>query len=139
MQVARLEKEEADWIRKLQNTSQVQAQAFSEDLEVGQLAVAVGSPFDLDRTVTSGIVSALGRVIDSYGCESGSGADCAGVAMIQTDAPINPGNSGGPLFNMDGDVIGVNTAIISPTGGSIGIGFAVPIENAATGAGLSPF
>ncbi len=105
--------------------------AFSEDLQVGQLAVAVGSPFDLDRTVTSGIVSALGRVIDSYGCESGPGADCAGVAMIQTDAPINPGNSGGPLADRDGRVIGMNTSIRSGgifAGGNIGLGFALPSD-----------
>ena len=105
--------------------------AFSEDLEVGQLAVAVGSPFDLDRTVTAGIVSALGRVIDSYGCESGVGADCAGVAMIQTDAPINPGNSGGPLADRDGRIIGMNTSIQiggAFTGGNIGLGFALPSD-----------
>ena len=105
--------------------------AFSDDLRVGQLAVAVGSPFDLDRTVTSGIVSALGRVIDSYGCESGVGADCAGVAMIQTDAPINPGNSGGPLADREGRVIGMNTSIRSGgifAGGNIGLGFALPSD-----------
>jgi putative serine protease PepD len=105
--------------------------AFGHDLEVGQLAVALGSPFDLDRTVTSGIVSAIGRVIDSYGCQSGIGAECAGVAMIQTDAPINPGNSGGPLADRDGRVIGMNTAIQS-TGfgavGNIGVGFAIPSD-----------
>ncbi len=105
--------------------------AFNSDLEVGQLAVALGSPFDLDRTVTAGIVSALGRVIDSYGCQSGIGAECAGVAMIQTDAPINPGNSGGPLADRNGRVIGMNTAIQS-TGfglaGNIGVGFAIPSD-----------
>ena len=105
--------------------------AFGSDLRVGQLAVALGSPFDLERTVTSGIVSALGRVINSYGCESGIGAECAGVAMIQTDAPINPGNSGGPLADRDGRVIGMNTAIQS-TGfgavGNIGVGFAIPSD-----------
>ena len=105
--------------------------AFNSDLEVGQLAVALGSPFDLDRTVTAGIVSALGRVIDSYGCKSGIGAECAGVAMIQTDAPINPGNSGGPLADRNGRVIGMNTAIQS-TGfglaGNIGVGFAIPSD-----------
>jgi putative serine protease PepD len=105
--------------------------AFGSDLRVGQLAVALGSPFDLERTVTSGIVSALGRVIDSYGCESGIGAECTGVAMIQTDAPINPGNSGGPLADRDGRVIGMNTAIQS-TGfgavGNIGVGFAIPSD-----------
>ena len=105
--------------------------AFTEDLRVGQLAVALGSPFDLDRTVTSGIVSALGRVIDSYGCENGPGADCAGVAMIQTDAPINPGNSGGPLADRQGRVIGMNTSIRSGgifAGGNIGLGFAIPSD-----------
>lgn len=105
--------------------------AFGSDLRVGQLAVALGSPFDLERTVTSGIVSALGRVIDSYGCESDNGAECTGVAMIQTDAPINPGNSGGPLADRDGRVIGMNTAIQS-TGfgavGNIGVGFAIPSD-----------
>ena len=102
--------------------------AFSSDLEVGQLAVALGSPFDLDRTVTAGIVSALGRVIDSYGCQSGIGAECAGVAMIQTDAPINPGNSGGPLADRNGRVIGMNTAIQSTGFGNIGVGFAIPSD-----------
>ena len=105
--------------------------AFGSDLEVGQLAVALGSPFDLERTVTAGIVSAIGRVMDSYGCRSGIGAECAGVAMIQTDAPINPGNSGGPLADRDGRVIGMNTAI-QTTGfgvaGNIGVGFAIPSD-----------
>ena len=104
--------------------------AFTEDIHVGQLAVALGSPFDLDRTVTAGIVSAVGRVIDSYGCQSGFGAECAGVSMIQTDAPINPGNSGGPLADREGRVIGMNTAIQS-TGfatGNIGVGFAIPSD-----------
>ena len=105
--------------------------AFGSDLEVGQLAVALGSPFDLERTVTAGIVSALGRVIDSYGCQSGIGAECAGVAMIQTDAPINPGNSGGPLADREGRVIGMNTAIQSTgfgAAGNIGVGFAIPSD-----------
>ena len=104
--------------------------AFTEDIHVGQLAVALGSPFDLDRTVTAGIVSAVGRVIDSYGCQSGFGAECAGVSMIQTDAPINPGNSGGPLADREGRVIGMNTAIQSTgfTAGNIGVGFAIPSD-----------
>jgi len=104
--------------------------AFTEDIHVGQLAVALGSPFDLDRTVTAGIVSAVGRVIDSYGCQSGFGAECAGVSMIQTDAPINPGNSGGPLADREGRVIGMNTAIHSTgfTIGNIGVGFAIPSD-----------
>ena len=104
--------------------------AFTEDIHVGQLAVALGSPFDLDRTVTAGIVSAVGRVIDSYGCQSGFSAECAGVSMIQTDAPINPGNSGGPLADREGRVIGMNTAIQSTglTAGNIGVGFAIPSD-----------
>jgi len=107
--------------------------AFTEDIHVGQLAVALGSPFDLDRTVTAGIVSAVGRVIDSYGChpdQAGGGAECAGVSMIQTDAPINPGNSGGPLADREGRVIGMNTAIQSTglTAGNIGVGFAIPSD-----------
>ena len=104
--------------------------AFTEDVQVGQLAVALGSPFDLDRTVTAGIVSAVGRVIDSYGCQLGFGAECAGVSMIQTDAPINPGNSGGPLADREGRVIGMNTAIQSTglTIGNIGVGFAIPSD-----------
>ena len=90
----------------------------SQDLRVGDEVVAVGNPFGLGGTVTSGIVSALSRDI-----RSGPFDD-----FIQTDAAINRGNSGGPLFNNEGDVIGVNTAIISPGGGSVGIGFAVPSD-----------
>jgi serine protease Do len=90
----------------------------SEGLRVGDEVVAVGNPFGLGGTVTSGIISALSRDI-----QSGPFDD-----FIQTDAAINRGNSGGPLFNNAGDVIGVNTAIISPGGGSVGIGFAVPSD-----------
>ncbi len=90
----------------------------SKDLRVGDEVVAVGNPFGLGGTVTSGIVSALSRDI-----RSGPFDD-----FIQTDAAINRGNSGGPLFDNDGQVIGVNTAIISPGGGSVGIGFAVPSD-----------
>lgn len=87
-----------------------------DKLRLGEWVIAIGNPFSLGGTVTAGIVSARNRDIDSspYG------------SYIQTDAAINRGNSGGPLFNLDGEVIGVNTLIISPTGGSIGIGFAVP-------------
>jgi len=85
-------------------------------VRVGQAVMAVGNPFGLGGTVTTGIVSARGRDI-----QSGPYDD-----YIQTDAAINRGNSGGPLFDMDGDVIGINTAIYSPTGGSIGLGFAIP-------------
>ncbi len=93
----------------------------AETLRVGQRVLAIGNPFGLDRTLTTGIISALDRTIES---ESGS---LIGNA-IQTDAAINPGNSGGPLLNTRGQVIGVNTAIRSPSGGSVGIGFAVPIS-----------
>jgi|TARA_Y100000310_G_scaffold140735_1_gene140152 putative serine protease PepD len=104
----------------------------SADLRVGQTAVAVGSPFDLNRTVTAGIVSALGRVVPSYGCQIGGddSALCAGVAMIQTDAPINPGNSGGPLADRQGRVIGMNTSIRTDgfLTANIGVGFALPSD-----------
>ena len=90
----------------------------SEGLRVGDEVVAVGNPFGLGGTVTSGIISALSRNINAGPFDD----------FIQTDAAINRGNSGGPLFNNDGDVIGVNTAIISPGGGSVGIGFAVPSD-----------
>jgi len=88
----------------------------SEKLRVGDWVMAVGNPFGLGGTVTAGIVSARNRNIDSGPYDN----------YIQTDASINKGNSGGPLFDMNGDVIGVNTAILSPSGGSVGIGFATP-------------
>jgi S1-C subfamily serine protease len=93
----------------------------SRNLLVGQKVFAIGNPFGLDQTMTSGIVSALGREIQSV-----SGRTIQGV--IQTDAAINPGNSGGPLLDSAGRLIGVNTAIYSPSGASAGIGFAVPVE-----------
>ncbi len=95
----------------------------SSDLRVGQMAMAVGNPFGLDRTVTLGIVSALNRSLDSE-----DGTVLSG--LIQTDASINPGNSGGPLVSLRGEVVGINTAILSPSGGNIGIGFAIPIDEA---------
>jgi serine protease Do/serine protease DegQ len=89
----------------------------SDALRVGDYVLAIGNPFGLGQTVTSGIVSALGRTgLDIEGYED----------FIQTDASINPGNSGGALINLEGELIGINTAIIGPTGGNVGIGFAVP-------------
>ena len=93
----------------------------SQDLEVGDFVIAIGNPFGLGQTVTSGIVSAVGR--------SGVGDGELGE-LIQTDASINPGNSGGPLINLTGEVVGINTALIGPTGGNVGIGFAVPSNRA---------
>jgi serine protease Do len=90
----------------------------SAGVRVGDWVMAIGNPFGLGGTVTVGIISAKARNINSGPYDD----------YLQTDASINKGNSGGPLFNMDGEVIGVNTAIISPTGGSIGIGFAVPAD-----------
>ena len=92
----------------------------SDKLRLGEWVIAIGNPFSLGGTVTAGIVSARHRDINSGPYDN----------YIQTDAAINRGNSGGPLFNLNGDVVGVNTAIISPSGGSIGIGFAVPSNSA---------
>jgi len=92
----------------------------SDKLRLGEWVVAIGNPFSLGGTVTAGIVSARNRDINSGPYDN----------YIQTDAAINRGNSGGPLFNLDGEVVGINTAIISPSGGSIGIGFAVPSKTA---------
>ena len=93
----------------------------SEQLKVGDLVIAIGNPFGLGQTVTSGIVSALGR----SGIENGNYED-----FIQTDASINPGNSGGALINSKGELVGINTAILAPSGGNVGIGFAVPANMA---------
>src|SRR6186713_240427 len=103
---------------KIQSTNlPIVAWGDSSNLTVGDFVLAIGNPLGLSRTVTFGIVSAVGR------------AD-VGVAdfedFIQTDAPINPGNSGGALVNIQGELIGINTAIASPTGGSVGVGFAIP-------------
>jgi len=89
----------------------------SDALEIGEWVIAAGSPFGLEHSITAGIVSAKGRGVG--GMKSSD--------FIQTDAPINPGNSGGPLVNLRGEVVGINTAIVSRTGGNIGIGFAIPI------------
>ena len=101
--------------------------APAHTVEVGQLAVAIGSPFGLDQTVTAGIVSAIGRVNRQAGSDINNQGP---VSMIQTDAPINPGNSGGPLADREGRVIGMNTSIRTDgqTEGNIGVGFAVPSE-----------
>lgn len=90
----------------------------SKNLEVGEWVLAIGSPFGFDYSVTSGIISAMGRSLPNENY----------VPFIQTDAAINPGNSGGPLFNLDGEVIGVNSQIYSRTGGFMGLSFAVPID-----------
>ena len=90
----------------------------SDALQVGDFVIAIGNPFGLGQTATSGIVSALGR----------SGLSMEGYEhFIQTDAPINPGNSGGALVNLRGELVGINSAIIGPSGGNVGIGFAVPV------------
>ncbi|NLW19171.1 MAG: Do family serine endopeptidase [Candidatus Cloacimonetes bacterium] len=98
----------------------------SANLEIGDWAIAIGNPFGdvgLDRTVTLGVISAIGRSNLNFGTNSPIYQD-----YIQTDAAINPGNSGGPLLNIDGEVIGINSAITSTSGGNIGIGFAIPIN-----------
>jgi serine protease Do len=92
----------------------------SSQLEIGDWVIAIGSPFELEMTVSAGIISGQGRGIDKI--ERGR--------LIQTDAAINPGNSGGPLVNLDGEVVGINTAIASNSGGYQGIGFAIPINRA---------
>ena len=105
-------------VLKVQSATPLKSVKFgdSEKIRVGDWVMAVGNPFGLGGTVTAGIVSARHRNIDSGPYDN----------YIQTDAAINKGNSGGPLFNMAGEVIGINTAILSPSGGSIGIGFATP-------------
>lgn len=95
----------------------------SEKLRVGEWVVAIGSPFQLRFSVTSGIVSAKGRSIPN-------GSDSTYVPFIQTDVAINPGNSGGPLFNLDGEVIGINSQIYTRSGGYMGVSFAIPIDYA---------
>lgn len=99
--------------------------ANSDELRVGQIVLAIGNPFGLEQTLTMGIVSALGRVIQSPENNRFIGE------VIQTDAAINPGNSGGPLLDLQGRVIGVNTQIVSPSGASAGIGFAVSANTVA--------
>lgn len=95
----------------------------SDDLRVGQIVLAIGNPFGYDRTLTTGIISGLGRPVKTS-------RNLVIRDMIQTDASINPGNSGGPLLNTSGKMVGINTMIYSPSGGSVGIGFAVPVNTA---------
>src|SRR5262249_11633763 len=93
----------------------------SADLKVGQAAFAIGNPFGLDQTLTTGVISALKRRMPTA-----AGPQVSGV--IQTDAAINPGNSGGPLLDSAGRLVGVTTAILSPSGTNAGIGFAIPVD-----------
>lgn len=95
----------------------------AKNLKVGQKVLAIGNPFGLERTLTAGIISGLGRPVQENDTTILQNT-------IQTDASINPGNSGGPLFNTRGEMIGINTMIYSPSGGSVGIGFAIPIDTA---------
>ena len=95
----------------------------SKNLRIGQKVLAIGNPFGFERTLTTGVISSLGRTIRS---EVGTLIE----DVIQTDAAINPGNSGGPLLNSAGEIIGINSAIISPSGGNVGIGFAIPANTA---------
>jgi len=104
------------------------ARGRSTDLVVGQKALALGNPFGLDQTLTVGVLSALGR-------ELSSGGGRVIHDVLQTDAAINPGNSGGPLLDSDGKLIGVNTAIHTPSGYSVGVGFSIPVD---TVSGLVP-
>jgi len=95
----------------------------SKHLRIGQKVLAIGNPFGFERTLTTGVISSVGRTIRS---EVGTLIE----DVIQTDAAINPGNSGGPLLNSEGEIIGINSAIISPSGGNVGIGFAIPVNTA---------
>ena len=109
---------------KVEGTGKLQLHAVylgdSDKTEVGDFAIAIGNPFGLSSTFTSGVISSKGQDVESKD----------GVPRIQTDAPINPGNSGGPLLNIKGEVIGINQMIFSQSGGSNGIGFAIPINYA---------
>jgi S1-C subfamily serine protease len=110
------------WINAPRDALQPILVGTSHDLKVGQITYALGDPFGLDQTMTVGIVSALGRTIDAV-----NGRPIHGV--IQTSAPINPGNSGGPLLDSAGRLVGMNTAIVSASGGFAGIGFAIPVDD----------
>jgi serine protease Do len=103
---------------KIRRATDLKAASFgdSDAMEVGDWVLAIGSPFGLEQTVSHGIISAKGRVIGEGPYDD----------FLQTDAPINPGNSGGPLVNLAGEVVGINTAFTSKSGGSVGVGFAIP-------------
>ena len=100
----------------------------SADLKVGQITVAIGNPFGLKSSMTTGIVSGLGRMLDASQSLTSTGSTYSIPDIIQTDTAINPGNSGGPLLDLDGTVIGVNTAIESASGSNSGVGYAVPVD-----------
>ncbi|MGA2879368.1 MAG: trypsin-like peptidase domain-containing protein [Bryobacteraceae bacterium] len=122
-----LSRDEANDLALLQITPRTKLPALhlgdSDALQVGQKVLAIGNPFGLEGTLTTGIVSSLGRSIRGENERTLEG-------LIQTDAAINPGNSGGPLLDSAGNVVGINTAILGPNGGNIGIGFAMPINRA---------
>jgi S1-C subfamily serine protease len=120
-----LSRDEANDLALLQITPRAKLPSLhlgdSDGLQVGQKVLAIGNPFGLDGTLTTGIVSSLGRSIRGENDRTLEG-------LIQTDAAINPGNSGGPLLDSAGNVVGINTAILGPNGGNVGIGFAMPIN-----------
>jgi S1-C subfamily serine protease len=122
-----LSRDEANDLALLQITPRAKLPSLrlgdSDALQVGQKVLAIGNPFGLEGTLTTGIVSSLGRSIRGENERTLEG-------LIQTDAAINPGNSGGPLLDSAGNVVGINTAILGPNGGNIGIGFAMPINRA---------
>jgi S1-C subfamily serine protease len=122
-----LSRDEANDLALLQITPRAKLPSLhlgdSDALQVGQKVLAIGNPFGLDGTLTTGIVSSLGRTIRGENERTLEG-------LVQTDAAINPGNSGGPLLDSAGNVVGINTAILGPNGGNIGIGFAMPINRA---------
>jgi S1-C subfamily serine protease len=122
-----LSRDEANDLALLQITPRAKLPSVhlgdSDALQVGQKVLAIGNPFGLEGTLTTGIVSSLGRSIRGENERTLEG-------LIQTDAAINPGNSGGPLLDSAGNVVGINTAILGPNGGNIGIGFAMPINRA---------
>lgn len=109
------------------NSSTPIALGDSKNVQVGQLAVAIGNPFGEQNSMSLGIVSGLGRTLESQRIAEGGGTYSL-PQVVQTDAPINPGNSGGPLVNLDGQVIGVNSAIQSTTGFNSGVGFSIPVN-----------